>query len=330
MKHGTLEAAGGGLVTLDEIREAAAGLVGVATRTSLLPVPALEALAGVPVYLKLENEQPTGAFKLRGAWTAVRRLSDAARRRGVITYSSGNHGQAVAYAARRLGIRAVIVMPETAPALKVVGVRKWGGEVVLAGTTSEHRRARAEEIVAREGLTVVPPFDHPDIIAGQGTVGLEIVEDLPDVAMVAVPVGGGGLLAGITAAVLALRPEATIVAVEPEGAPAMHAALAAGAVVRLPETHSIADGLLPVAVGPLPFAHVRGRVTSVTVPDAAIAEATVWLHRTRTVLAEPSGAATTAALRAGLLRPTGPTVLVVSGGNVDPADVARLAEGLGP
>jgi threonine dehydratase len=330
VKHGTLEAAGGGLVTLDEIREAAAGLVGVATRTSLLPVPALEALAGVPVYLKLENEQPTGAFKLRGAWTAVRRLSDAARRRGVITYSSGNHGQAVAYAARRLGIRAVIVMPETAPALKVAGVRKWGGEVVLAGTTSEHRRARAEEIVAREGLTVVPPFDHPDIIAGQGTVGLEIVEDLPDVAMVAVPVGGGGLLAGITAAVLALRPEATIVAVEPEGAPAMHAALAAGAVVRLPETHSIADGLLPVAVGPLPFAHVRGRVTSVTVPDTAIAEATVWLHRTRTVLAEPSGAATTAALRAGLLRPTGPTVLVVSGGNVDPADVARLAEGLGP
>lgn len=329
MKHGTLGAAVGGLVTLESLREAAAGLEGVATRTSLLPVPALQALVGVPVYLKLENEQPTGAFKLRGAWTAIRRLSDAARRRGVITYSSGNHGQAVAWAARRLGIRAVIVMPETAPALKVAGVRKWGGEVVLAGTTSEHRRARAEEIVAREGLTVVPPFDDPDIIAGQGTVGLEIVEDLPDVAMVAVPVGGGGLLAGITAAVLALRPEATIVAVEPEGAPAMHAALAAGAVVRLPETHSIADGLLPVAVGTLPFAHVRGRVTSVTVPDAAIAEATVWLHHTGTALAEPSGAATTAALRAGLLRPTGPTVLVVSGGNVDPADVARLAEELG-
>jgi threonine dehydratase len=329
VKHGTLGAAVGGLVTLESLREAAAGLEGVATRTPLLPVPALQALAGVPVYLKLENEQPTGAFKLRGAWTAIRRLSDAARRRGVITYSSGNHGQAVAWAARRLGIRAVIVMPETAPALKVAGVRKWGGEVVLAGTTSEHRRARAEEIVAREGLTVVPPFDDPDIIAGQGTVGLEIVEDLPDVALVAVPVGGGGLLAGITAAVLALRPEATIVAVEPEGAPAMHAALAAGAVVRLPETHSIADGLLPVAVGALPFAHVRGRVTSVTVPDAAIAEATVWLHRTGTALAEPSGAATTAALRAGLLRPTGPTVLVVSGGNVDPADVARLAEGLG-
>jgi threonine dehydratase len=329
VNHGTLEAAPGGLVTLDSIREAAAGLVGVAMRTSLAPVPALQDLAGVPVYLKLESQQPTGAFKLRGAWTAVRRLSDEARRRGVITYSSGNHGQALAYAARRLGIRAVVVMPETAPALKMDGVRKWGGEVVLAGTTSEHRRARAEEIVAREGLTMVPPFDHPDIIAGQGTVGLEIVEDLPDVALVAVPVGGGGLLAGIATAVLALRPGATVTAVEPEGAPAMHAALEAGAVVRLPETHSIADGLLPVAVGPLPFAHVRGRVTSVTVSDAAIAEATVWLHRTGTVLAEPSGAATTAALRSGVLRPTGPTVLVVSGGNVDPAYVAQLAERLG-
>jgi threonine dehydratase len=175
---------------------------------------------------------------------------------------------------------------------------------------------------------MVPPFDHPDIIAGQGTVGLEIVEDLPDVALVAVPVGGGGLLAGIATAVLALRPGATVTAVEPEGAPAMHAALEAGAIVRLPETHSIADGLLPVAVGPLPFAHVRGRVTSVTVSDAAIAEATVWLHRTGTVLAEPSGAATTAALRSGVLRPTGPTVLVVSGGNVDPAYVAQLAERL--
>jgi len=329
VNHGTLEAAPGGLVTLDSIREAAAGLVGVAARTSLVPVPALQAFAGVPVYLKLECQQPTGAFKLRGAWTAIRRLSDEARRRGVITYSSGNHGQAVAYAARRLGIRAVVVMPETVPALKMAGVRKWGGEVVLAGTTSEHRRVRAEEIVAREGLTMVPPFDHPDIIAGQGTVGLEIVEDLPDVAQVAVPVGGGGLLAGIATAVLALRPGATVTAVEPEGAPAMHAALEAGAVVRLPETHSIADGLLPVAVGSLTFAHVRGRVTSVTVSDAAIAEATVWLHRTGTVLAEPSGAATTAAVRAGLLRPTGPTVLVVSGGNVDPAYVAQLAEGLG-
>jgi threonine dehydratase len=313
-------------VTLDAIREAAAGLVGVAVRTPLLAVDPLSRAAGFPVHLKLESEQPTGAFKLRGAWTAVRRLSAAARRRGVITYSSGNHGQALAYAARRLGLRAVIVMPETAPAAKVAGVRKWGGEVVLAGTTSEDRRAKAEELMAREGLTVVPPFDHPDVIAGQATVGLEILDDLPGVAHVAVPVGGGGLVAGITTALAALAPAARVVAVEPVGSAAMGAALAAGRVVRLDHTHSIADGLLPVAVGPLPFAHVRGRIDAVTVTDDAIAEATVWLKRELGLLVEPSGAATTAALRSGALRPHGPTVLVVSGGNVDPADIERLAQ----
>lgn len=324
MSAHTLAAAGD--VTLDSIREAAAGLVGVAERTPLAPVPALADQTGVPVFLKLESRQPTGAFKLRGAWTAVRRLPDDARRRGVITYSSGNHGQALAYAARRLGIRAVVVMPETAPPLKVEGVRKWGGEVVFAGTTSEQRRARADEILTADGLTMVPPFDHPDVIAGQGTVGLEIVEDLPDVAEVAVQVGGGGLLAGITTAMTALRPEARVTAVEPEGAAAMRAALEAGEVVRLAETHSIADGLLPVAVGRLPLELVRGRVTAVTVSDAAIAEATVWLRDACGVLAEPSGAATTAAVRSGALRPAGPIVLVVSGGNVDPAFVAELAD----
>jgi threonine dehydratase len=232
----------------------------------------------------------------------------------------------VAYAARRLGLRAVIVMPETAPAAKVAGVRKWGGEVVLAGTTSEHRRAKAEELIALEGLSVVPPFDHLDVIAGQATVGVEIVEDLPGVACVAVPVGGGGLVAGITTALAALAPAARVVAVEPVGSAKMVAALAAGYVVRLDHTQSIADGLLPVAVGPLPFVHVKGRIDAVTVTDDAIAEATVWLKRELGLLVEPSGAATTAALRSGALRPRGPTVLVVSGGNVDPADVERLAE----
>ena len=318
-----------GLVTLATIREAAAGLVGVAERTPLVPVPALTDLVGVPVFLKLENLQPTGAFKLRGAWTAIRRLPVEERRRGVITYSSGNHGQAVAYAARRLGVRAVVVMPETAPAVKVAGVQKWGGEVVFAGTTSDDRRVRAEALIAERGLTMVPPFNHPDVISGQGTVGLEIVEDLPDVADVAVPVGGGGLISGITTALAAVRPEAHVTAVEPEGAPAMREALRAGKVVRLPETHSIADGLLPVAVGELPLELVLGRVTPVTVSDAAIAEATVWLRGACDVLAEPSGAATTAAVRSGAWRPRGPAVLVVSGGNVEPTDVSRLAERYG-
>lgn len=309
-------------VTLEDIRDAARGLAGVAVRTALRHVPALAECAGVPVYLKLENEQPTGAFKLRGAWTAVRRLPAAARARGVITYSSGNHGQAVAFAAQRIGVRAVIVMPETAPTAKVQGVERWGGEVVFAGTTSEDRYGRAVELAEAEGLAVIPPYDHPDIIAGQGTVGLEIAEDLPEVAHVAVPVGGGGLAAGITTALAALRPGTQLSGVEPEGAATLGAALAAGHPVRLERTHSIADGLLPLSVGTVTFRHMKDRVRAVTVTDAAIEEAVVWLHTTVGVRAEPSGAATTAALLSGVLQFDGPAVLVVSGGNVDPAAIA--------
>lgn len=314
-------------VSLDAIRAAATGLAEVAERTPLVSVDALARRAGVPVYLKLENLQPTGAFKLRGAWTAVRRLPPAQRARGVITYSSGNHGQAVACAARRLALRAVVVMPETAPPVKVDGVRRWGGEVVFAGTTSEDRQARAEELIASEGLVVIPPFDHPDIIAGQGTVGLEIAEDLPDVAHVAVPVGGGGLIAGIATALAATRPTASVTAVEPEGSAALGAALAAGQVVRLASTHSVADGLLPLAVGELNFSLVRDRVDAVTVTDEAILEATRWLHQEAELTVEPSGAATTAAVLTGAIRPGGPIVLVVSGGNVDPAFIQRLETG---
>lgn len=311
-------------VSLADIEEAARGIAGVADHTPLVQSAALTAAAGVPVYLKLESEQATGAFKLRGAWTFLRRLSEPERRRGVVTYSSGNHGQAVAYAAHRFGVRAVVVMPETAPPVKVEGVRRWGGEVVFAGTTSEDRYQRAVALAEREGLVVVPPYDHPNIIAGQGTVGLEIVEDVPGVRVVAVPVGGGGLIAGVTAAVAALRPEVEIIGVEPEGAAALSAALAAGRPVRLSRTASIADGLLPLSVGRLTFAHVRERVAACRVPDAAIAEATLWLRRVEGVTVEPSGAVTTAALRGGRLPARGPIVLVVSGGNVDPAVLAQL------
>ncbi len=313
-------------MSLEDIREAARGLVGVAVRTRLMPAPALSERAGVPIYLKLENEQPTGAFKLRGAWTFARRLPDEARDRGVITYSSGNHGQAVAFVAQRLGIRAVIVMPETVPAVKVDGVKRWGGEVEFAGTTSEDRYALAMVLSEREGLAVIPPFDHPNIIAGQGTVGLEILEELPDVAHVTVPVGGGGLIAGITTAVKALKPEAHITGVEPEGGATLTAALAAGRPVRLERTDSIADGLLPLSVGAVTFRHLRGCVDTVTVSESAIAEATVWLHREQGVPAEPSGAATTAALRDGAFTPQGPSVLVVSGGNIDPSRIEALAQ----
>ena len=319
------EASPAGLVGIDSIREAAAGLKGVAERTPAMPVPALADLAGVPVFLKLENRQPTGAFKLRGAWTAVRRLSPSERAKGVITASSGNHGQAVAFAAQRMGVRAVIVVPETTSSTKIAGIKRWGGEVVLAGTTSDQRFAKAKELQDREGLVMVPPFDHQDVIAGQGTVGLEIVEDVPDVAHVAVPVGGGGQAAGITVAVRALKPRARVHTVEPEGSACYAAAEKAGHPVRLARTASVADGLLPLTVGTLTFAHLHGRAEAITVTEAAIVEATQWLYHELKMAVEPSGAVTTAALRSRALRPTGPTVLVVSGGNVDAATIDKLA-----
>ncbi len=311
-------------VTLESIQEAAAGLAGVGVRTPLVAMPELAEQAGVPVYLKLESQQPTGAFKTRGAWTAVRRLPPEARARGVITYSSGNHGQAVAFAAQRLGVRAVIVMPETAPKVKVDGVRRWGGETVFAGRTSEDRYRRAVELVEAEGLTMIPPFDHADVIAGQATIVLELLEQLPQLEWVAAPVGGGGLAAGIAAALAGLKPSAQLATVEPEGSPALAAAIKAGHIVRLEKTASVADGLLPLSVGKLNFAILKTRAHPVLVSEDAIVEATRWLNGVKKLVVEPSGAVTTAAIRSGALKPTGPTVLVVSGGNADPAVLARL------
>jgi threonine dehydratase len=305
------------VVTAQDVREAAAGLAGVAVRTPLRFVEPLNA------YLKLESVQPIGAFKLRGAYNAIRKLPDAARRRGVITYSSGNHGQAVAYAAQLFGVRAVVVMPETAPAVKVAGVRKWGGEVVVAGRTSDDRQRKAEEIAARDGLAVVPPFDHHDIVAGQATVGLEIAEQLPDVQTVVVPVGGGGLIAGVVTGLAAAGSHARVWGVEPAGAPKLKRSLDAGRPVRLERTASLADGLITLSVGDIPFAQLaaqRGRVAGVAlVEDDTLREAVHFLWRHCQLAVEPSGAATTAAVRSGSVHPVPPTVLVVSGGNVDPS-----------
>src|SRR5713101_2729178 len=305
------------VVTSRDIKEAAEGLRGIARRTPLIYVEELGA------HLKLENEQPIGAFKIRGAYNAIRKLADGARKRGVITFSSGNHGQAVAYAAKQFGVRAVIVMPETAPAIKVNGVKRWGGEVVLAGRTSEDRRQAAEDIAAREGLAIVPPFDHWDIVAGQASVGLEIAEDLPDARTVLVPVGGGGLIAGVVVGLAVAGSAAMVWGVEPAGAPKLKRSWEAGAPARLDATASIADGLITLTVGAIPFsvllAH-RDRVGGVVlVEDDSIREAVHFLHRCCDLSVEPSGAATTAALRSGALDPARPVVLIVSGGNVDPA-----------
>jgi len=305
------------VVTAQDVRDAAERLRGVAVRTPLRYVEPLDA------YLKLENLQPMGAFKIRGAYNAISRLPPAARRQGVITYSSGNHGQAVAYAAQLLGIRAVVVMPETAPAVKVAGVKKWGGEVVFAGRTSQDRQVKAEALAAGAGLAVVPPFDHTDIIAGQATVGLEIAADLPDVRTVVVPVGGGGLISGVVVGLAAAGSAGRVWGVEPAGAPKLARSLEAGRPVRLERTASLADGLITLSVGDIAFAHLahhRDRLAGVAlVEDDALREAVHFLWHQCRVAVEPSGAATTAALRSGAVRPAPPTVLVVSGGNVDPS-----------
>ncbi len=302
-----------------DVADAARALAGVAVRTPLVWIEPLGA------WLKLESRQPMGAFKIRGAYNAIRKLSPEVRGRGVITFSSGNHGQAVAFAAQRFGVRAVVVMPETAPSVKVDGVKRWGGEVVMAGRTSEDRRIAALEIAEREQLAVIPPFDHPDIIAGQATVGVEIAADLPDVATVVVPVGGGGLISGVVRGLAAAGSRARVVGVEPAGAPKLTRSLAAGRPVTLERTASLADGLITLTVGALPFAVLQADAARlagvVTVEDDSIREAVHFLHRDCGLTVEPSGAATTAALRSGALDPfrIPPLVLVVSGGNVDPA-----------
>jgi threonine dehydratase len=242
----------------------------------------------------------------------------------VITYSSGNHGQAVALAARALGAPAVVVMPTTAPAIKVEGARGFGAEVIFAGTTSLHRRAKAEEEATARGLTMVPPFDHEWIIAGQGTLGLELLEQLPGLATVLVPVGGGGLVSGVSAAIKQSRFGVSVVGIEPSGAASMKNAIDAGEVRTLENSKSIADGLMAVRPGELNFAHVRQFVDRIdTVDDAEIAAAVRWLFVSAKIVAEPSGAATVAAALRESANYTSPVVAIISGGNIAPDDLAK-------
>ena len=309
------------LVTLDEILAARERIRPVAKRTPLVDV---SSLAGRPLWVKCESLQPGGAFKIRGAYNMVAQLSDDQRRRGVITYSSGNHGQAVAIAARALGAAAVVVMPTTAPKIKVEGANGFGAEVIFAGTTSLHRRAKAEEIAAERDLTMVPPFDHEWIIAGQGTLGLEILEQCPGVGTVLAPIGGGGLVSGVSAAIKQSKPGVTVIGIEPSGAATMKNAIDAGEVRTLEGAKSIADGLMAARPGDLNFAHVRKFVDRIdTVDDSEIAAAVRWLFLRAKIVAEPSGAASVAAaLRESAAYPS-PVVAIISGGNLAPEDLAK-------
>lgn len=314
------------LISPASVRDAAERLRGVAVRTPLLPAPWLSERLGAEVRLKCENLQRAGAFKLRGAYTMIARLPDEERRRGVITFSSGNHAQGVALAAKLFGIHATVVMPTTAPAVKVEGARSLGAEIVLEGTTSTERQRRAEAIAAERGYVMVPAFDHADIIAGQGTVGLEILEDWPEADVVIAPIGGGGLAAGIAAWVKSQRPDATVIGVEPEAADAMLRSIRADEPVTIESRPTIADGLMPVRPGDLTFAHARAFLDEiVTVSDEAIVEALRGLMARSKLIVEPSGAATTAALLSGRIDVAGRRVAaVISGGNLDPARAAQL------
>ncbi len=312
------------LVTIDAIRTAAAVLRGVAIRTPLVPF-------GPPddrVFLKAESLQPIGAFKLRGAYVAIAGLSPEALARGVITYSSGNHAQGVARAARLLGAPAVVVMPSDAPAIKRERVEADGAEVVIVGTASDERQARAEAIAEERGLAIIPPFDDDRIIAGQGTVGLEIAEDLPDVGLVLVPIGGGGLASGVAAAIKALVPRARVIGVEPELAADAQESLRLGRIVRWSAadvSRTIADGTRTQAIGVRNFAHLRAHLDGiVTVSEAEIAAGVRLAAERSRLVAEPSGALVVAAIafrgpEVGLGDVDGSVVGVVSGGNVDPA-----------
>jgi threonine dehydratase len=326
---GAATATGGGLVTLEAIRAAATTLRGIAVRTPLIPFddPADRR------WLKAESLQPIGAFKIRGAYVAIASLTSDQRARGVITYSSGNHAQGVARAARLLGAHAVVVMPSDAPEIKRARVAADGAEIVVVGTASDERQRVAESLATERGLSIIPPFDDDRIIAGQGTIGLELAEDLADLACVLVPVGGGGLASGVATAIRGLRPAVWVIGVESELAADAQESLTRGEIVRWPAelvSRTIADGTRTQSLGHRTFAHLRAYLDRiVTVTEAEIAGAVRLAAEQCRLVVEPSGALSLAAMafhggELGLTGLPGSVVAVISGGNVDPARYRAL------
>ena len=316
------------MITLDDVQLAQRRVHGVALRTPLVPCPrgAEERL----LYFKAENLQPTGAFKLRGAYNKISSLSPEERRRGVVAHSSGNHAQAVAYAARALGVHAVIVMPRGAPRVKLDATAAYGAEILFVGDDSAERVRKAEELAADHGYVPVPPYDDETLIAGQGTVGLEILEDLPDVETVLVPVSGGGLISGVAAAIKLSRPEVRVIGVEPELAADARESLKTGKLVELPAEQvgrTIADGLRVRKLGYAPLEHVRAFVDDIiAVSEEEILDAMRRMALRARLVAEPSGAVTFAAhlFHRDELPATRVNVAIVSGGNVEPELLAEV------
>jgi threonine dehydratase len=336
-------------VSTTDVQEARSRLQGITTRTRLIE---LNHDAWVPhvsrslrdagtstsnsdrrLFLKPENQQPIGAFKLRGAYNKIASLSDDDRKRGVISYSSGNHAQGVAYAARALGVKAIIVMPNNAPAIKREATAGLGAEIVLVGPGSTERQLKAEELAAQHGYIIVPPYNDEKIIAGQGTIGLEILEDLPEVEAVFSPVGGGGLISGVAAAIKMTRREVQVIGVEPEIAADAQASLRAGKIVQFPAeqvSRTIADGLRTQSVGSINFEHMQCFVDAiVTVSEDEIQQAMKLLSANPKTVAEPSGAVATAGFlfRSDQLPKAKLNVAIISGGNIEPKMLEDLRRG---
>ncbi len=312
-------------VTLADVRAARELLVGVVTTTPLEHSRGLSERVGVPVYLKCENLQRAGSFKIRGAYTRMSRLSEAERARGVVAASAGNHAQGVALAAQLLGISATVFMPVGAPLPKLAATRAYGATVQLHGDTLDEALVAALEYAASTGAVLIHPFDHPDIVAGQGTCGLEILEQLPDVKTILVSTGGGGLVGGIAVAAKSLRPDVRVIGVQAEQAAAWPLSLAAGTPVAVDSMQTMADGIAVGRPGPVPFEVVSNLVDDmVTVSEAALSRAVVFLLERAKVVAEPAGAAAVARLLEGPGPLEGPVVAVVSGGNIDPLLLLRI------
>jgi len=318
---------GAPLVGAAEIEAAAELLTGIVRCTPLEHSRALAERVGGPVWLKCENLQHTGSFKLRGAYTRISRLTDAERSRGVVAASAGNHAQGVALAARLLGTTATVFMPETAPLPKVAATRSYGAEIHLGGQTLTDALAAATAHAERTGAVFIHPFDHPDVIAGQGTVGLEVLEQCPDVRTVIVCTGGGGLVSGIAAAVRSRRPGVRIVAVQAEMAACFPGSLDAGHPVALDAMTTMADGIAVAAPGDLTLAHVRDLVDEVrTVSEEDLSRALLFCLERAKLVVEPAGAAAVAAVLADPTAFPPPVVAVVSGGNIDPVLLLKVVQ----
>ncbi len=317
-------------VGVEEIEAARATIAGRIEETPFRPSPTLTALCGVPVTLKLEQRQRTGSFKLRGASNAVARLTAEEKARGVVGVSTGNHGRGLAHGARAAGVRCVICMSRLAPQVKIDGIAAEGAEIRIVGRSQDEAQEEVDRLVARQGMTMIPPFDHRAVIAGQGTLGLEVVEAVPDVETVLVPVSGGGLVSGVAAAVKARCPDARVVGVSMERGAAMHASLAAGRPVLVEELPTLADAL-GGGIGLAnrhTFAMTRALVDDlVLVNEREIAAAIRHAFHAEGEVVEGSGAVGIAALQAGKVRPRGPAVVLVTGANIDAAQHRRIAAG---